>query len=106
MAVDLHGKVAYHHYPGVNRPGVIFLPGFRSAMTGRKALELEDYCRSTNREYIRFDYRGHGQSLGSAADFVVGDWIQDALAVSRQYFIWPSDRCRRFDGCVDCRAPS
>lgn len=50
-------------------------------MTGRKALAVEAYCQSTNRSFLQFDYRGHGQSIGNYTEFELGDWIDDALTV-------------------------
>ena len=50
-------------------------------MTGRKALAIESYCKRTNRSCVRFDYRGHGQSIGNYTEFTLGDWIDDALNV-------------------------
>ena len=43
--------------------------GFRSDMTGTKALFLEEYCRRREIPYVRFDYFGHGASSG---DFALG----------------------------------
>lgn len=59
----------------------MFLGGFRSDMTGTKALYLEDYCRRHGRGYVRFDYFGHGASSGDAALGTIGRWAEDALAV-------------------------
>ncbi len=62
-------------------PGVVFLGGFRSDMTGTKALFLEDYCRGRGRAYVRFDYFGHGRSSGDFALGTIGRWREDAIAV-------------------------
>lgn len=62
-------------------PEVVFLTGFRSDMTGAKALRLEEHCRKAGRAFTRFDYRGHGASSGSFEEGCVGDWLEDALAV-------------------------
>jgi pimeloyl-ACP methyl ester carboxylesterase len=72
--------IAYHRLPGA-APGIVFLGGFRSDMTGTKALFLEEYCRQSGRAYVRFDYFGHGASSGDVAEGVVGRWREDALAV-------------------------
>ena len=40
-------SIAYRRIPG-KHPGVIFMTGFRSDMTGDKALALEDFCREPN----------------------------------------------------------
>jgi len=60
--------IAYRRLSGA-APGIVFLGGYRSDMTGTKALFLEDYCRQRGRAYLRFDYFGHGASSG---DFELG----------------------------------
>jgi len=62
-------------------PEVVFLGGFRSDMTGAKAIRLEEHCREAGRAFTRFDYRGHGASSGRFEDSTVSDWLADALAV-------------------------
>lgn len=63
---------------GGDKPGVIFLGGFRSDMSGTKALALEQWARETGRAFLRFDYRGHGASSGAFEEGCVGDWADDA----------------------------
>src|SRR5436309_8717338 len=72
--------IAYHRAPGA-APGIVFLGGFRSDMTGTKALFLEEYCRRRGRAYVRFDYFGHGMSSGDIALGTIGRWRDDAVAV-------------------------
>lgn len=72
--------VAFHLTTG-RVPGVIFLGGFRSDMTGTKAQALESACTSAGRSFVRFDYFGHGQSSGDFTDGTIGRWRDDALAV-------------------------
>lgn len=55
--------------------------GFKSDMEGTKALYLEDYCKSNDIDFIRFDYSGHGQSSGRFTDGTIGIWKQDAIGV-------------------------
>lgn len=66
------------------QPGLIFLGGFMSDMSGTKALALEAYARRRGRNFLRFDYRGHGQSSGRFEEATIGDWLGDALAVLDQ----------------------
>ena len=73
-------KIAYHRSPG-NGPGVVFLGGYASDMTGTKATFLNDWCAERGRTFLRFDYLGHGRSTGSFADGTIGRWAEDALAV-------------------------
>src|SRR5215470_6526455 len=61
-------------------PTVVFLGGFRSDMTGTKAIALEAWARETGHSYLRFDYLGHGQSSGRFEDGTIGRWLDDSLA--------------------------
>jgi len=72
--------IAYHTLAGKS-PGVIFCGGFKSDMTGTKALALEAYCREEERAFVRFDYFGHGSSSGAFEDGTIGRWAEDAIAV-------------------------
>jgi pimeloyl-ACP methyl ester carboxylesterase len=78
-------RLAYHRIAGrgegASCPGVVFLGGFVSDMGGTKALWLEDWVRTRGRAYLRFDYRGHGQSSGDFLDGAIGDWADDAAEV-------------------------
>ena len=47
---------------------MVFLGGFRSDMTGTKAIALEAWARASGRAFLRFDYLGHGQSSGRFED--------------------------------------
>jgi pimeloyl-ACP methyl ester carboxylesterase len=73
-------RIAHHRLPGKG-PGVVFLGGFRSDMTGTKALDLQSWAEATGRAFVRFDYSGHGQSDGRFADLTVSDWLADAIGV-------------------------
>jgi pimeloyl-ACP methyl ester carboxylesterase len=58
----------------------MFLGGFMSDMSGSKAVALETFARRSGRDFLRFDYRGHGASSGNFEDGTIGDWAGDALA--------------------------
>lgn len=72
-------RIAYHRSPGAG-PGIVFLGGFRSDMTGTKAIFLHDWARAQGRAFLRFDYSGHGTSSGEFLDGAIGDWFEDAMA--------------------------
>lgn len=73
-------QLAYHRSPGAT-PGVVFLGGFTSDMTGLKATALERWCRGRRQAFIRFDYSGHGASSGQFAAGTIGGWAKEALEV-------------------------
>ncbi len=72
--------IAYRRLDGAG-PGIVFLGGFRSDMTGTKALFLEDFCRRREHAYVRFDYFAHGASSGDFAEGTISRWRDDAIAV-------------------------
>ena len=80
LAREDGATIAYHRSPG-QAPGVAFLTGFKSDMTGGKALALEAFCRERGQAYVRFDYFGHGASSGAFEDGTIGRWTDDAVAV-------------------------
>jgi pimeloyl-ACP methyl ester carboxylesterase len=72
-------RLAWHRFSG-REPGVVFLGGLRSDMTGTKAVHLEDWALRTGRAFLRFDYSGHGASSGTFTEGCIGDWAEDAEA--------------------------
>jgi pimeloyl-ACP methyl ester carboxylesterase len=75
-------KIAYMH-DTVGRsdaPGVVWMGGFASDMTGSKATGLANWAAERDLPCLRFDYSGHGQSEGRFQDGVIGDWLADSIA--------------------------
>ncbi|TXH37691.1 MAG: alpha/beta hydrolase [Rhodospirillaceae bacterium] len=76
--------MAYHRQPasgfGKRMPGVVFLPGFKSDMSGSKVTALEEFCRSRGQAFLSFDYFGHGRSSGAFTDGSIGRWAADVVA--------------------------
>jgi len=70
-------------------PTIVFLPGFRSDMTGDKATGLAAFAAERGQAMLRFDYSGHGASDGSFLDGTIGTWACDALAVIDQLTTGP-----------------
>lgn len=77
-------RIAYDRHAGTgpasSGPGIVFLGGFRSDMTGTKAVFLQDWAARQGLPFLRFDYSGHGASSGDFLDGAIGDWFEDALA--------------------------
>ncbi len=79
-------SIAYHATPGKSPgrgglAGIVFLGGFASDMSGTKALALDAFARERGQACLRFDYRGHGRSMGRFEEGTIGAWREDALAV-------------------------
>jgi pimeloyl-ACP methyl ester carboxylesterase len=62
-------------------PGLIWLGGFKSDMTGTKALALDAWAAEHGRACVRFDYSGHGGSGGAFIDGTIGRWLEESVAV-------------------------
>jgi len=62
-------------------PTLVWLGGFRSDMTGSKAQALADWAEAQGRDFLRFDYFGHGASSGDFAQGSISRWRADVLAV-------------------------
>jgi pimeloyl-ACP methyl ester carboxylesterase len=72
-------SIAYHR-TGAKSPGVVFMGGFMSDMSGAKAMALEAWAKGRGQAFLRFDYRGHGASAGRFEDGTIGLWAEDAGA--------------------------
>jgi pimeloyl-ACP methyl ester carboxylesterase len=59
----------------------VWLGGYRSDMTGTKAIELDALAATLGTKCIRFDYSGHGASGGAFRDGTISRWLEEALAV-------------------------
>jgi pimeloyl-ACP methyl ester carboxylesterase len=66
-----------------DRPGVIWLGGFKSDMRSTKATALDAWAADKGRAYLRFDYSGHGASDGRFEDATIGDWLEESLSLFR-----------------------
>jgi pimeloyl-ACP methyl ester carboxylesterase len=74
-------RLAYRRLrAGDGRPGIAFLSGFASDMTGTKGAALAAWAQEHGRALLRFDYSGHGQSSGAFRDGTIGRWTADTLA--------------------------
>ena len=60
---------------------LVWLGGYRSDMTGTKAVELAALAARLGTACVRFDYSGHGASGGAFVDGTISRWLEEALAV-------------------------
>ncbi|NKK55698.1 alpha/beta hydrolase [Rhizobium ruizarguesonis] len=66
---------------GNGAPALVWLSGYRSDMSGTKAVELDGLAAELGLACIRLDYSGHGLSGGSFGDGTISRWLEEALAV-------------------------
>jgi pimeloyl-ACP methyl ester carboxylesterase len=88
LTTDTGRRLAYHFTSGTG-PVVVFLGGFRSDMSGTKAVFLEHWAADQGRSFLRFDYSGHGDSDGRFEDGCIGDWAEDAVQAIRRLTAGP-----------------
>jgi pimeloyl-ACP methyl ester carboxylesterase len=66
---------------GRDLPGLVWLGGYRSDMSGSKAEALCQHAGKQERAALRFDYSGHGASGGQFRDGTISRWLEESLAV-------------------------
>ena len=71
-------SIAYQKHTG-KTPGIIFCSGFMSDMQSTKAKTIEEFCIKHGHAFLKFDYRGHGQSSGNVTECSVDVWLKDSL---------------------------
>ncbi len=64
-------------------PALVWLSGYRSDMSGSKAVEIDRLAEELGTACIRLDYSGHGLSSGAFTDGTISRWLEEALAVIR-----------------------
>lgn len=62
-------------------PGLFWLGGYRSDMTGSKAEAGSRWAAEHGAAFTRFDYSGHGASGGDFEEGTISRWLEEALAV-------------------------
>lgn len=81
-------EIAVLHQAGdqpARGPMLVWLGGYRSDMTGTKALEMARLANEQGLACLRFDYSGHGQSGGAFRDGTISRWLIETLAVIAAY---------------------
>ena len=75
-------RIGFRQRPGRPgaAPGIVFLGGLASDMTGTKATHLDGWAAAAGHDFLRLDYSGHGVSSGTFEEGCVGDWAEDAAA--------------------------
>ena len=72
-----------------DKPGLMWLPGFKSEMGSLKATALAEFAGERGVSMARFDYSGHGRSGGDFDSGTLGHWLDEAKAVFMQLTAGP-----------------
>ena len=73
-------KIAYKKTIG-KKPGIIFIHGLNSDMSGIKAKSIERHAKKNKLGFVCFECRGHGKSTGKFEDFTISDWKKDLIDI-------------------------
>ena len=57
------------------------MSGLKSDKEGTKAVFLSNWAEKNNRDFLRFDYRGHGDSSGSFEETSISNWLDDTIKI-------------------------
>src|SRR5262245_15741927 len=66
---------------GGKGPELLWLSGFLSDMTSTKATWVAAWAAEQGLAMARFDYSAHGLSGGDLSDAIIGDWLEESVAV-------------------------
>ena len=89
---------------GTALPGVTWLGGYRSEMTGTKAQAIDEWCAARGVAFLRHDYSGHGASGGAFADGSISRWLEESLAVFQGFREGSASARRLVHGRLDSAA--
>ena len=73
-------RIAFRLTPGA-APALVFLPGYKSDMSGSKAQAVFEWAQSQGRACLLLDYSGCGQSSGAFADGTLSRWAEEVVAL-------------------------
>ncbi len=88
VKTNYNQTIAYNKIEG-KKTGIVFFGGFKSDMSGQKALEIESWAKNNQHPYLRFDYSGHGESSGKFEDLVFSDWLKDSIFMMNHFTSGP-----------------
>ena len=77
---DRARRIAYRWAEG-RRPALLWLPGFLSDMASTKAAAVDNWASARGLAMMRFDYSGHGLSVGDLLRASIGDWLEESIAM-------------------------
>lgn len=95
-------EIAVLHRPATDAgagPGVVWLGGYRSDMTGGKAVAVCARQGEKGGACLRFDYSGHGASGGAFRDGTISRWLEESLAIVDRFAKGPQILVGSSMGC-------
>ena len=71
-------KIKYLYLNKKSHITVVFFHGFMSDMVGAKPAAIQKFCKNKKLNFLKFEYSGHGKSLGRFIDGNISKWTNDA----------------------------
>ena len=71
-------KIKYLFIKKNSQITVVFFHGFMSNMIGAKPTAIQRFCRKKKLNFLKFEYSGHGRSLGKFTEGNISRWTNEA----------------------------
>ncbi len=71
-------KIKYFFLDNNSQLVIVFFHGFMSDMIGKKPKAIKKFCINQKLNYLKFEYSGHGKSLGKFTDGNISKWTNDS----------------------------
>lgn len=78
-------KLAVRALGGDKKPGIVWLPGYRSHMLGSKATAINEFAENNGYPLLRFDYSGTGESEGDFYQGTISRWLDESLQIFEKF---------------------
>jgi len=77
-------KIKYYFFKKKNSQiAVIFFHGFMSDMAGKKPTSIQKFCLKRKKNFIKFEYSGHGRSSGKFVKGNISKWTSESKQLIR-----------------------
>ena len=71
-------KIKYLFVKKNSQIAVVFFHGFMSDMVGTKPAAIQKFCKKRKLNFLKFEYSGHGKSMGKFTEGNVSKWTSEA----------------------------
>ena len=78
FSISSKRKIKYLFINRKSQIVVVFFHGFMSDMIGAKPSSIQKFCKKKKIGFLKFEYSGHGRSLGTFTEGNISTWTKDA----------------------------
>jgi len=72
-------KIKYFFSKKNSQITIVFFHGFMSNMNGKKPMAIQKFCLKYKLNFLRFEYSGHGKSMGNFTEGNISKWTKEAM---------------------------